>query len=108
MRMREGSVFGEAAGIIVLENLDHAKQRGVKIHAELLGLGESNSINNPYEHLEPDGKGIKIAIEKALEDAGIGPADLDLIVPHGTGIPADDLAEAPRRSKQCLAVTLQT
>ncbi len=90
----KGSVFGEAAGIIVLENIEHATNRGAKIHAEVLGLGNSNSINNPYEHVEPDGEGIKIAIEKALEDAGIAPADLDLIVPHGTGIPSDDLAEA--------------
>lgn len=90
----KGSVFGEAAGVVILENLEHAGSRGAKIYAEVAGLGQSNSINPAYEHIEPDGKGIQIAIEKALAEAQIEPHDLDLIIPHGTGIPADDLAEA--------------
>jgi len=90
----KGSVFGEAAGIIVLENIDRAGQRGAKIYAEVAGVGHSNNINTAYEHLEPDGKGIQIAIEKAMADAQIEADDLDLIVPHGTAIAADDLAEA--------------
>ena len=90
----KGSVFGEAAGILVLENAEHAKARGAKIYAEIIGTGQSNNINPEYEHLEPDGKGIRIAINKALADAQIQPEDLDLIIPHGTGIPADDLAES--------------
>jgi 3-oxoacyl-[acyl-carrier-protein] synthase II len=90
----KGSVFGEGAGIIILENVENARQRGAKIYAELVGTGQSNSINPSYEHLEPDGRGLKIAIEKALDDAQIKPEQLDLIIPHGTGIPADDLAEA--------------
>lgn len=89
-----GSVFGEAAGVVTLENLEKAKKRGAKIYAEIIGIGQSNNINPEYEHLEPDGKGLKIAIEKAIADAQIKPDDLDLIIPHGTGIPADDLAEA--------------
>jgi len=90
----KGSVFGEAAGIVILENLENAEKRGAKILAEVVGIGQSNNINPQYEHLEPDGKGIEIAIKKAMADAQIGPEDLDLIIPHGTGIPADDLAEA--------------
>ena len=90
----KGSVFGEAAGIVVLENLENAEKRSAKILAEVVGIGQSNNINPQYEHLEPDGKGIEIAIQKAMADAQIGPEDLDLIIPHGTGIPADDLAEA--------------
>jgi len=90
----KGSVFGEAAGTVILEELQHAEKRNAKIYAEIVGLGESNSINPAYEHIEPDGKGIRIAIEKAMADAQIQPDDLDLIIPHGTGIPADDLAEA--------------
>jgi len=90
----KGSVFGEAAGVVILEELHHAEKRDAKIYAEVVGLGQSNSINPAYEHIEPDGKGIRIAIEKAIADAGIRPDDLDLIIPHGTGIPADDLAEA--------------
>jgi 3-oxoacyl-[acyl-carrier-protein] synthase II len=90
----KGSVFGEAGGVVILENLDHATQRGAKVYAEVVGFGQSNNINPAYEHLEPDGKGIRIAIEKALTEARIDPEDLDLIIPHGTGIPADDRAEA--------------
>ena len=89
-----GSVFGEGAGILVLETLDHAKKRDAKIYAEIAGYGHSNNINPAYEHLESDGKGIAIAIEKALYDAQISPEDIDLVIPHGTAIPADDLAES--------------
>ncbi len=90
----KGSVFGEAAGIVILENLENARTRGARIYAEVVGIGQSNSINPRYEHLEPDGKGLQLAIEKAMADAEIEPADLDLVIPHGTGIPADDIAEA--------------
>jgi 3-oxoacyl-[acyl-carrier-protein] synthase II len=90
----EGSVFGEGAGIVVLESLQHARQRGASILAEVIGIGHSHNINPAYERLEPDGKGVQIAIEKAMADAEISPADLDLIIPHGTGIPGDDLAES--------------
>jgi 3-oxoacyl-[acyl-carrier-protein] synthase II len=99
----KGSVFGEGGGVVVLENMDNAKGRGAKIYAEVVGTGLSNSINNiipgvvegpAYEHIEPDGKGIQIAIEKAIVEAQIKPEQLELIIPHGTGIPQDDLAEA--------------
>jgi len=90
----KGSVFGEAAGIVILENIENAQRRGAKIFAEIVGLGQSNSINPAYEHLEPDGYGLQIAIEEAMADARIEPKDLDLVIPHGTGIAADDLAEA--------------
>jgi len=90
----KGSVFGEGAGIVILESFENAQKRGAKIYAEIVGVGHSNNLNARYENLEPDGKGIQIAIEKALSDAHIKPEDLDLIIPHGTGIAADDLAEA--------------
>ncbi len=90
----KGSVFGEGAGVVVLENLEHARRRGAPIRAEVIGIGQSHNINPAYESLEPDGKGVQIAIEKAMADAEITPDRLDLIVPHGTGIPGDDLAEA--------------
>jgi 3-oxoacyl-[acyl-carrier-protein] synthase II len=90
----KGSVFGEGAGMVVLENLENARRRGAKIYAEVVGVGHSNNINSAYECLEPDGYGLQIAIEKAMADAQIQPEDLDLIIPHGTGIAADDLAEA--------------
>ncbi len=90
----KGAVFGEAAGVVILENAGNAEKRGAKIYAEVAGTGQSTNINPAYEHLEPDGKGIQIAIEKALADAQLQPEDLDLIIPHGTAIPADDAAEA--------------
>ncbi len=90
----KGSVFGEAAGVVILENKENAQKRGAKIYAQIVGGGQSNSLNPVYQQLEPDGKGVRIAIEKALADARIAPKELDLIIPHGTGIPADDLAEA--------------
>jgi 3-oxoacyl-[acyl-carrier-protein] synthase II len=89
-----GCVFGEGAGLLVLENMERAESRGAHILAELAGTGQSISINTDLRHLESDGKGIQIAVEKALDDAGIGPDELDLIIPHGTGIPLDDLAES--------------
>ncbi|MBN1125254.1 MAG: beta-ketoacyl-[acyl-carrier-protein] synthase family protein [Sedimentisphaerales bacterium] len=89
-----GSVFGEAAGVVVLEELESAQKRKAKIYAEIIGTGSSTNINPVYEHLEADGKGIEIAIKKAMGDAGIMPGDLDLIIPQGTGIPQDDAAEA--------------
>lgn len=89
-----GSVFGEGAGIVVLENLANAQKRGARIYAELIGTGSSISHNPAYNRLEPDGRAVQIAIEKALAEANIQPADLDLIIPHGTGIPEDDVAEA--------------
>jgi len=90
----KGSVFGEAASVVILENLENAQSRGAKIYAEVVGVGHSNSINPAYEHLEPAGRGIDIAIKKAIADAQIEPGDLDLLIPHGTGIANDDLAEA--------------
>lgn len=96
-----GSVFGEGAGIVVLERLEHAKARDAKILAEVLGIGHSHSINSAYERMEPDGKGIRMAVEKAMADAEIRPEDLDLVIPHGTGVPHDDRAEA-----QALAAAL--
>jgi len=90
----KGAVFGEAAGVVILENAENAEKRGAKIYAEVAGIGQSTNINPAYEHLEPDGRGIQIAIEKALADAQLQPDDLDLIIPHGTAIPADDAAEA--------------
>lgn len=90
----KGAVFGEGAGVVVLESLEHARQRGATIKAEVVGLGQSQGLSAVYDRLEPDGKGLQIAIEKAIADAEISASDLDLIVPHGTGMPPDDKAEA--------------
>ena len=66
-----GAVFGEGAGVLVLENLDHARQRGAAIAGEIVGIGQSHSLSTVYDRLEQDGKGLQIAIEKALADAEI-------------------------------------
>jgi 3-oxoacyl-[acyl-carrier-protein] synthase II len=89
-----GAIFGEGSGMVVLENLEHARRRGAAIQAEVVGLGQSQGLSTVYDRQESDGKGIQIAIEKAIADAEISASDLDLIVPHGTGVPADDQAEA--------------
>ncbi|HSW01478.1 MAG TPA: beta-ketoacyl-[acyl-carrier-protein] synthase family protein [Sedimentisphaerales bacterium] len=89
-----GAVFGEAAGVLTLESLHHARSRDAGILAEIVGIGQSHSVHPAYARMEPDGAGIRIAVEKAMADAGIGPEDLDLIVPHGTAVPQDDLAES--------------
>lgn len=101
-----GSVFGEAGGIIVLENLENARQRDARILAELVGIGQSHDLGPVYDRLEPDGKGLQIAIEKAMADARIEPDQLDLIIPHGTGLPEDDLAEA-RAIEAALGATVR-
>ncbi len=89
-----GAIFGEGAGMIVLESLDHARARHARILAEIAGVGHSHSLNPSYARLEPDGQGIRVAVEKGMADAEIGPQDINLVIPHGTAIPHDDLAEA--------------
>ncbi len=89
-----GAVFGEAAAAVLLEKVEDAKSRQAKIFAELVGIGQSTSLDPRYKHLEPDGKAVTIAVERALDDAEITPDELDLIIPHGTGVAQDDLAEA--------------
>lgn len=90
----KGSVFGEAAACVILESPENAKKRRAKAYAQIAGFGQSCSINSRYESLEPDGKGVQYAIEIALENAKIKPEQIDLIIPHGTGIFSDDIAEA--------------
>jgi len=89
-----GAIFGEGAGMIVLESLDHARARKARILVEVAGIGQSHSVNPGYDRLEPDGRGVRIAAEKAIADAEIAPRDIDLVIPHGTAVPEDDRAEA--------------
>ena len=90
----EGSVFGEAGGVVILENLEHARKRGAKILAEVVGIGQSHSLAAAPQHLETDGAGVRIAVEKAMADADLTTDAIDLIVPHGIGALEDDRAEA--------------
>lgn len=89
-----GSVFGEAGGMVILEELDFAKSRNAPILAEIVGTASSNNLSPDLVHLEKDGTGLSIAIKAALREASIEPEKIDLIIPCGTGIPQDDLCEA--------------
>lgn len=89
-----GSVFGEAGGAILLEELKAALQRNAPILAEFAGSASGNSLNPQIAHLEADGLGLAMTIEAALAEAGIRVEDIDLIIPTGTGILLDDRAEA--------------
>jgi 3-oxoacyl-[acyl-carrier-protein] synthase II len=90
---RSGFFIGDAAGILVLEDLDSARRRGARIHGELLGYGESLDGYHPT-HPDPEGRGIARAIRQALQIGGLEPAAVDYVNAHGTGTPANDAAEA--------------
>lgn len=89
-----GCVFGEGAAVLTLENIEQATARDAQVYAIVAGSGQSSSLNPDFVHLEADGKGVCLAIKSAMADAGIKPEDIDLIIPHGTGIPQDDIAES--------------
>lgn len=89
---RSGFVIGEGAGIVVLEELEHAKRRGAKIYAEVCGYGatcDAYHITSPAE----DGSGAAKAMELAMEEAGVAPEEVDYINAHGTSTHHNDLFE---------------
>jgi len=93
---RDGTVISEGGGLVILEELEHARRRGARIYAEVVGFGAANDTYTAGQpgKLSPDGRGLLIAMRKALRDARLTPADIDLVVAAGFGLVEQDRSEA--------------
>jgi 3-oxoacyl-[acyl-carrier-protein] synthase II len=91
-RHRDGFLYGEGAGVVIVESAKHALERGATIHAELVGASltaDAFHISAP----EPTGRGQHMAMTRAMQDAGVAPDEVDYIAAHGTSTPLNDVTE---------------
>lgn len=97
-KSRDGFIMGEGAGILILEELEHAKARGAKIYCEVAGAGMSADAHH-ITASHPEGLGANLVMKSALEDAEMKPEDIDYINVHGTSTPVGDISEVKAITK---------
>ncbi len=93
---RDGGVVSEGGGLVILEELEHARRREARIYGEVIGFGAGHDVNRAAQpnNLSPDGHGLVLASRKALADAGVGVEQIDVVMASGYGMVANDRAEA--------------
>jgi len=93
-RDADGSVAGDGGGMVVLEEMEHARRRGATIYAELTGFGASYNFNKDFVEPEEQAVGIRLAMQKALREANLSPNQIQLLIPHGVAVAGHDRSEA--------------